>query len=93
MERCSHAGTHTRATASPTRLGKELFVFAERLNNQFAMLNEIPWSGKFGGATGNMNAHLVAYPKVDWKTFANNFLKNKLHIARQQTTPRLNITT
>jgi adenylosuccinate lyase len=82
------ARTHGQP-ASPTRLGKELFVFAERLNNQFAMLSEIPWSGKFGGATGNMNAHLVAYPKVDWKAFANNFLKNKLHIARQQTTTQI----
>ncbi len=82
------ARTHGQP-ASPTILGKEIFVFAERLNNQFALLNDLPWTGKFGGATGNMNAHQVAYPKIDWKTFANNFLKEKLEINRQQTTTQI----
>jgi adenylosuccinate lyase len=82
------ARTHGQP-ASPTKLGKEIFVFVERLNNQFALLSEIPWSGKFGGATGNMNAHVVAYPEIDWKSFANNFLKEKLKIARQQTTTQI----
>ena len=82
------ARTHGQP-ASPTMLGKEIFVFAERLNNQFALLCDIPWSGKFGGATGNMNAHLVAYPLIDWKTFANVFLKEKMSIARQQTTTQI----
>jgi adenylosuccinate lyase len=82
------ARTHGQP-ASPTKLGKEIFVFVERLNNQFALLSEIPWTGKFGGATGNMNAHVVAYPEIDWKSFANNFLKEKLKIARQQTTTQI----
>ncbi len=82
------ARTHGQP-ASPTRLGKEIFVFAERLNNQLTLIKEIPWSGKFGGATGNMNAHLVAYPNIDWKSFANNFLKEKLALVRQQTTTQI----
>ena len=82
------ARTHGQP-ASPTILGKEIFVFAERLNNQFALLNDIPWTGKFGGATGNMNAHYVAYPDIDWKTFANNFLQDKLELIRQQTTTQI----
>lgn len=82
------ARTHGQP-ASPTMLGKEICVFAERLNNQLVLLQDIPWSGKFGGATGNMNAHLVAYPNIDWRTFANNFLKDKLSIVRQQTTTQI----
>ncbi len=82
------ARTHGQP-ASPTILGKEIFVFAERLNNQFALLNDIPWTGKFGGATGNMNAHIVAFPDIDWKAFANNFLQDKLELIRQQTTTQI----
>ena len=82
------ARTHGQP-ASPTFLGKEIFVFAERLTNQLALLEEIPWSGKFGGATGNMNAHKVAYPDIDWRAFANSFLSEKLHIVRQQTTTQI----
>ncbi len=82
------ARTHGQP-ASPTYLGKEIFVFAERLTNQLALLENIPWSGKFGGATGNMNAHQIAYPEVDWRMFANNFLTEKLNIVRQQTTTQI----
>ena len=71
------AKTHGQP-ASPTILGKELMVFVERLNKQLAMLKEIPCSGKFGGATGNFNAHGVAYPQVDWTDFGNRFLNDKL---------------
>jgi adenylosuccinate lyase len=59
--------------ATPTRIGKELAVFVERLERQLQLLNEVPHSCKFGGATGNFNAHKVAYPKIDWNTFADNF--------------------
>ena len=82
------ARTHGQP-ASPTRLGKEIRVFAERLDIQLATLENIPVSGKFGGATGNFNAHAVAYPGVDWVKFANDFLKNKLGIDRQQTTTQI----
>src|ERR1017187_6190079 len=60
--------------ASPTRLGKEIQVYVVRLQNQIAQLNAVPYSAKFGGATGNFNAHHVAYPQIDWLTFANNFV-------------------
>ena len=66
------ARTHGQP-ASPTRLGKELMVFAERLSQQLQLLQSIPYSCKFGGATGNFNAHYVAYPKTDWIKFANDF--------------------
>lgn len=59
--------------ATPTRIGKELAVFVERIERQLQLLNEVPHSCKFGGATGNFNAHKVAYPKIDWNTFADNF--------------------
>jgi len=75
--------------ASPTRLGKEIKVFVERLNNQLGLLKQIPFSAKFGGATGNFNAHHVAYPGVDWKKFANDFVKNKLGLVRQQFTTQI----
>jgi len=61
--------------ASPTRVGKEFLVFVERLERQLEMLDKIPYSGKFGGATGNFNAHHVAYPKMDWMAFANRFVE------------------
>lgn len=82
------ARTHGQP-ASPTRLGKEIFVFVERLEKQIKSLNEIPFSGKFGGATGNMNAHAVCYPGADWQAFANDFLKNQLGLVRQQTTTQI----
>lgn len=71
------ARTHGQP-ASPTRLGKEIEVFVVRLEQQFASLKNIPNAAKFGGATGNYNAHHVAYPSIDWKTFGSDFLKNKL---------------
>ncbi len=66
------ARTHGQV-ATPTRLGKEISVFVERLENQVRLLNEVPNSCKFGGATGNLNAHHVAYPKINWNQFADNF--------------------
>ena len=71
------ARTHGQP-ASPTRLGKEIEVFVTRLEAQFATINSIPNAAKFGGATGNFNAHKVAYPNIDWQSFASNFLKDKL---------------
>lgn len=82
------AKTHGQP-ASPTRLGKELKVFAYRLEQQLAHLKAVPISGKFGGATGNFNAHLVAYPRYDWRTFANRFLAEYLHIEREQWTTQI----
>ncbi len=82
------ARTHGQP-ASPTRLGKEIQVFAERLDIQMRSFDSIPVSGKFGGATGNLNAHYIAYPETDWKGFANDFLKDKLGIDRQQTTTQI----
>ncbi len=82
------ARTHGQP-ASPTKLGKEFFVFFERLDNQITMLNSVPMTGKFGGATGNMNAHHVAYPHIDWQSFAFDFLKNGLGITRQKTTTQI----
>ncbi|MEY8848793.1 adenylosuccinate lyase [Psychroserpens sp. XS_ASV72] len=71
------ARTHGQP-ASPTRLGKEIQVFVTRLEEQFNLLNDIPSAAKFGGATGNFNAHKVAYPDMDWKTFGTNFVQEKL---------------
>ncbi|KPM33743.1 Adenylosuccinate lyase [Croceitalea dokdonensis DOKDO 023] len=71
------ARTHGQP-ASPTRLGKELDVFVERLKQQFDLLNDIPSAAKFGGATGNYNAHKVAYPNIDWKAFGQQFVQEKL---------------
>ena len=71
------ARTHGQP-ASPTRLGKELDVFGERLKQQFDLLNDIPSAAKFGGATGNFNAHQVAYPNTDWKSFGKQFVQEKL---------------
>ncbi len=82
------ARTHGQP-ASPTKLGKEIYVFVERLENQLMMLSTIPFSGKFGGATGNMNAHKVAYPEIDWENFACEFLKEALDIQRQKTTTQI----
>ncbi|MBE0641384.1 MAG: adenylosuccinate lyase, partial [Bacteroidales bacterium] len=82
------ARTHGQP-ASPTLLGKELEVFAERLREQLRMLSLIPFNGKFGGATGNFNAHHAAYPEVDWPAFADRFLLEKLGLYRQQTTTQI----
>ncbi|MBC29217.1 MAG: adenylosuccinate lyase [Muricauda sp.] len=71
------ARTHGQP-ASPTRLGKEIAVFVERLKQQFDLLNDIPSAAKFGGATGNYNAHKVAYPDIDWKAFGKQFVQEKL---------------
>ncbi|MGW9686610.1 adenylosuccinate lyase [Flagellimonas sp. 2504JD1-5] len=71
------ARTHGQP-ASPTRLGKEIDVFVERLKEQFNLLNDIPSAAKFGGATGNYNAHKVAYPTIDWKAFGQQFVQEKL---------------
>lgn len=82
------AKTHGQP-ASPTRLGKEIQVFAERLRVQRDQLVRIPFSAKFGGATGNFNAHFVAYPDHDWVSFANNFVNDQLGLNRSQTTTQI----
>ena len=82
------ARTHGQP-ASPTRLGKEFAVFAERLETQFINFKLIPFSAKFGGATGNFNAHHVAFPDIDWIAFANNFVDNTLHLKRSQKTTQI----
>lgn len=81
------ARTHGQP-ASPTRFGKELLVFTERLEMQIQLLNQIPFSSKFGGATGGFNAHFVAYPKVDWVEFGNNFVTG-LGLKRSQYTTQI----
>jgi len=82
------AKTHGQP-ASPTRLGKEFYVFVERLEKQIAQVKAIPFSAKFGGATGNLNAHHVAYPNTDWIEFANNYVNNDLGLDRSQTTTQI----
>ncbi len=82
------ARTHGQA-ASPTRLGKEIMVFVERLENQIQLFSYIPFSAKFGGATGNFNAHHVAYPKFKWLKFADEFVETKLGLQRQQYTTQI----
>lgn len=82
------ARTHGQA-ASPTRLGKEIMVFVERLENQIQLFSYVPFMAKFGGATGNFNAHHVAYPKYDWIKFANEFTEEKLGLQRQQYTTQI----
>jgi adenylosuccinate lyase len=71
------ARTHGQA-ASPTRLGKEIRVFSERIKQQMTLLDQVPHAAKFGGATGNFNAHQVAYPQIDWKAFGEKFVENTL---------------
>lgn len=82
------AKTHGQP-ASPTRLGKEIEVFVERLEGQVAQLKAIPFSAKFGGATGNFNAHHVAYPSHDWVAFGNAFVNNTLSLQRSQKTTQI----
>jgi adenylosuccinate lyase len=75
--------------ATPTRLGKEFMVFVERIEAQLQLLNQIPFSAKFGGATGNFNAHHVTFPYINWKDFANRFVSEKLGLSRQQFTTQI----
>ena len=82
------AKTHGQP-ASPTRLGKEIKVFAYRLETQLCQLEAVPVGGKFGGATGNFNAHLIAFPNYDWRAFAKNFLENRLGIQREEWTTQI----
>lgn len=82
------ARTHGQA-ASPTSLGKEIYVFYERIQNQLKLFKNIPVNGKFGGATGNFNAHHIAYPEIDWVEFGNTFLKENLGLSRLQTTTQI----
>jgi adenylosuccinate lyase len=82
------AHTHGQP-ASPTKLGKELMVFVERIENQLQQLKSLPLYAKFGGAVGNFNAHHVAYPFIDWSGFANRFLQEKLGLPRSQYTTQI----
>ncbi len=82
------ARTHGQP-ASPTKLGKEIQVFSERIERQLDLLKQIPYSAKFGGATGNFNAHHVAYPEVDWVDFGNHFVNDILGLDRSQTTTQI----
>eukprot|EP00672_Neobodo_designis_P023741 CAMPEP_0174834788 /NCGR_PEP_ID=MMETSP1114-20130205/5041_1 /TAXON_ID=312471 /ORGANISM="Neobodo designis, Strain CCAP 1951/1" /LENGTH=461 /DNA_ID=CAMNT_0016068717 /DNA_START=52 /DNA_END=1437 /DNA_ORIENTATION=+ len=82
------ARTHGQP-ASPTNLGKEYKVFVERLEAQIAQLRAVPFSAKFGGATGNFNAHRVAYPETNWIEFANDFVSNALGLTRSQYTTQI----
>lgn len=82
------ARTHGQP-ASPTRLGKEIYVFVERLNQQIDQLEKIPFSAKFGGATGNFNAHYAAYPDYDWINFANVFVDDVLGLSRSHPTTQI----
>lgn len=82
------AKTHGQP-ASPTRLGKEMEVFANRIDEQMILLGDIPFAAKFGGATGNFNAHHVAYPKIDWVEFGNDFVKDVLGLQRSHPTTQI----
>lgn len=82
------AKTHGQP-ASPTMLGKEILVFHERLTQQVNMLDSVRYGAKFGGATGNMNAHFIAYPEIDWIKFANNFVDNTLGLRRSYPTTQI----
>jgi adenylosuccinate lyase len=82
------ARTHGQP-ASPTRLGKEIMVFVERLQNQVEQFIQIPFTAKFGGATGNFNAHYVAFPKKDWIALSNEFVEDTLGLTRQQYTTQI----
>ncbi len=82
------ARTHGQP-ASPTRLGKEIFVFADRLKSQLALLKTVPFNAKFGGATGNFNAHKAAYPGIDWAAFGDQFVSSHLGLTRQKATTQI----
>lgn len=99
MEQLSSLGNHWKSIpmlakthgqpASPTLLGKEIDVFVVRLRNQLTLLEQVPFSGKFGGATGNLNAHKVAYPAIDWNKFADHFVQNYLGLERSYPTTQI----
>ncbi len=82
------AHTHGQP-ATPTRLGKEIMVFKVRLEEQLKYLEQIPYAAKFGGATGNFNAHNIAYPQIDWNSFANDFVCNTLGLYRSYPTTQI----
>ncbi|MBK0379410.1 adenylosuccinate lyase [Mucilaginibacter segetis] len=82
------AHTHGQP-ASPTRLGKEIMVYVERLEKQLELFTAIPYSAKFGGATGNFNAHHIAYPETDWRVFGNHFVNDILGVHRSQFTTQI----
>ncbi|MGN6397509.1 MAG: adenylosuccinate lyase [Mucilaginibacter sp.] len=82
------AHTHGQP-ASPSRLGKEIMVFVERIENQLSLLKAVPHAAKFGGATGNFNAHNVGYPEIDWKAFGNRFVNEVLGLSRSQFTTQI----
>lgn len=82
------ARTHGQS-ASPTNLGKEWFVFVERIRGQITLLSQVPYAAKFGGATGNFNAHHVAFPHIDWIKFGNEFVTKKLGLERMQFTTQI----
>lgn len=82
------ARTHGQP-ASPTSLGKEMYVFVDRLAGQLKLLKTVPFAAKFGGATGNFNAHHVAYPKIDWIAFANHFVNDNLGLSRSEITTQI----
>ncbi len=82
------AKTHGQP-ASPTRLGKEIMVFVERIKQQFKLIEAIPMAAKFGGATGNFNAHKVAYPNIDWKKFGTDFVENNLGLTHSYPTTQI----
>ena len=82
------ARTHGQP-ASPTKMGKEIKVFVERIETQLELFNHIPFNAKFGGATGNFNAHHIAFPNIDWISFSNNFIDKSLGLKRQQTTTQI----
>ena len=82
--------SHTHGQpASPTKFGKEIEVFIERLQKQLGLMRMIPFSAKFGGAVGNFNAHKIAYPNIDWEEFANSFVNHVLSLERSQTTTQI----
>ena len=82
------ARTHGQP-ASPTKMGKEIKVFVERIQVQIELFNNIPFNAKFGGATGNFNAHHIAFPNIDWISFSNTFIDKSLGLKRQQTTTQI----
>jgi len=82
------ARTHGQP-ASPTRLGKEILVFADRLKKQVDILKKLPYPAKFGGATGNFNAHFIAFPEIDWVSFANKLVNDSLGLERSQVTTQI----